>query len=127
KLAIAGGAVALAVILFGVIGLMLYRGSYSRGLVLEHVPEDCAELYYVDMAGILTSDPVKEHFAKFYKNARELAEDDLSKKSKKDKERFEKVVEVLKKNGVDESSLREFAICIPPRDDDDKNGFGGGD
>lgn len=128
KSAMIGGGAALAAILLGVVGLMLYRSSYSRGLVLEHVPEDCAELYYVDMAGILTSDPVRDHFAKFYKNARDLAEDDLSKKSKKDKERFEKVVEILKKNGVDESSLREFAVCIPAREEDgDKAAVGGSD
>jgi hypothetical protein len=124
KGAMIGGAVALVAILLGIVGFLFYRNSYTRGLVLEHVPEDCAELYYVDMAGIITSDPVRDHFAKFYKNARDLIEDDLSKKSKKDKERMEKVIELLKNNGVDETSLREIAICIPPRDEDDKNSFG---
>lgn len=124
KSALIGGAAALAVLIIGVVGLIIFRGSYSRGLVLEHLPEDCAELYYIDLAGVLTSDPVKDHFGKFYKNAKELAEDDLSKKSKKDKERFEKTIEILRKNGVDETSLREFAVCIPPRDEDDKAGFG---
>ncbi len=124
KMAIVGAGGLLAFILISVIGLTIYRNSYSRGLVLEHLPEDCAELYYIDLAGIVTSDPVREHFDKFYKNAKDLAEDDASKKSKKDKERFEKTVEVLRKNGIDERSLREVAVCIPPKDEDDKNAFG---
>jgi hypothetical protein len=120
KTAIIGGAVALGVIVLGAIGLTVYRNTYSRGLVLEHVPEDCAELYYVDIQGIATSDPVKPHLEKFFKNSKDLAEDEATKKSKKDKERFEKAIEALKKNGIDESSVREFAICIPQVDPDEK-------
>ena len=103
------GAAALGVIVLGAIGLTIYRNSYSRGLVLEHLPEDCAELYYIDIAGIATSDPVKPHLEKFVKNSKDLAEDEATKKSKKDKERFEKALEALKKNGVEETSIRELA------------------
>jgi hypothetical protein len=124
KSAIVGGGALLAFLLVSVVGLVFYRNAYSRGLVLEHLPEDCAEVYYVDLAGIVTSDPIKDHFEKFYKNAKDLAEDEASKKSKKDKERFEKVIADLQKNGVDWKSLRELAVCIPPKDDDDKNAFG---
>ncbi|MBI2392308.1 MAG: nucleoporin [Deltaproteobacteria bacterium] len=123
KVAIIGGGVALGVIVLGVIGLMLYRNSYSRGLVLEHLPEDCAELYYVDIAGIVTSDPVRSNLEKGLKNAKDLAEDEVSNKSKKDKERFEKALAALEKNGVQPTSIRELAFCVPPRDPDDK-GFG---
>jgi hypothetical protein len=120
KNAIIGAGAALGVIILGAIGLTIYRNSYSRGLVLEHLPEDCAELYYVDIAGIATSDPVKPNLEKFFKNSKDLAEDEATKKSKKDKERFEKAIEALRKNGLDESSIREFAVCIPPVDPDDK-------
>jgi hypothetical protein len=120
KTAIIGAGAALGLIVLGTIGFTIYRNSYSRGLVLEHLPEDCAEVYYVDIAGIATSDPVKPHLEKFFKNSKDLAEDEATKKSKKDKERFEKALEALKKNGIDETSIREFAVCIPPVDPDDK-------
>lgn len=123
KPALIGGGVALGVIVLGVIGLLLYRNSYSRGLVLEHLPEDCAELYYVDIAGVVTSDPVRSNLEKGLKNAKDLAEDEVSNKSKKDKERFEKALASLEKHGVQPTSIRELAFCVPPRDPDDK-GFG---
>ncbi len=120
KVAIIGAGAALGVILLGTIGFTIYRNSYSRGLVLEHLPEDCAEVYYVDIAGIATSDPVKPHLEKFFKNSKDLAEDEATKKSKKDKERFEKAIESLRKQGVDEASIREVAFCVPPVDPDEK-------
>lgn len=120
KVAIIGAGAALGVILLGTIGFTIYRNSYSRGLVLEHLPEDCAQLYYVDIAGIATSDPVKPHLEKFLKNSKDLAEDEASKKSKKDKERFEKAIESLRKHGIEETSVRELAFCLPSVDPDEK-------
>jgi len=120
KTAIIGAAAALGVIVLGAIGFTIYRNMYSRGLVLEHLPEDCAELYYVDISGIATSDPVKPHLEKFVKNSKDLAEDEASKKSKKDKERFEKALEALRKNGIEETSVRELAFCIPTVDPEEK-------
>lgn len=119
KGALIGAGAALGVLLVGVISLLVYRSSYSRGLVLEHLPEDCAEMYYVDVAGIATSDPVKSNLEKFIKNTREIAEDEVSNKSKKEKERFTRAMEALQKNGVDPTSIREVAVCVPIADKDD--------
>jgi hypothetical protein len=115
KGALIGGAAGLAVLVFGIIALVWYRNSYTRGLVLEHVPEDCAELIYVDIEGIASSDPVKPSLEKGLKNAKGLAQDTT--KSHKDKDRMEEALAALQKNGIDTRSIREIAICIRPSDD----------
>ncbi|MGZ3421344.1 MAG: hypothetical protein ACXVEF_00670 [Polyangiales bacterium] len=121
KGALIGAGAALGVLFIGVVSLLIYRNSYSRGLVLEHLPEDCAEMYYVDVAGIATSDPVKSNLEKFIKNTREIAEDEVSNKSKKEKERFTRALEALQKNGVEPTSIREIAMCQPIVDKDDSS------
>ncbi len=109
---------AIGVLVLGVVGLTLHRNSYSRGLVLEHVPDDCAELYYVDIAGIAESDPVRSQLEKFVKNSKDLAEEEVSAKSKKDKERYERAIEALQKNGIEITTVREIALCVPQVDKD---------
>lgn len=123
KGALIGGGAGLVLLVVLVISVLLYRGSYSRGLVLEHLPEDCAELYYIDVAGVVTSDPVKSNLDKFIKNSKDLAEEEVSAKSKKDKERFEKALSALEKNGMQPTTLREMAVCVPTVDRDDKDSY----
>lgn len=123
KAAIIGAGAGLGLLVVLVIAIVLYRNSYSRGAVLEHVPEDCAELYYMDLAGVVTSDPVKANLEKFIKNSRDLAEEEVSNKSKKDKERFQKAIEALEKNGMGPTTVREMAMCIPAVDRDDKTSY----
>lgn len=98
---------------------LVWRNVYSRGLVLEHLPEDCAVAGYLDVEGIATSDPVKPALEKFIKNTRDLAEDDLGNKSKKDKERMQQVLDALEKHGIGKTTVREVAMCIPRADEDD--------
>jgi len=124
KTAIIGAGAGLGLLVVVVIALLVYRNSYSRGLVLEHLPEDCAELYYLDVAGVVTSDPVKPMLEKFIKNSRDLAEEEVSNKSKKDKERFQKAIDALEKNGMQPTTLREVAVCVPTVDHDDKSSSG---
>jgi hypothetical protein len=120
KGAIIGGGAALAVLVFGIIALVWYRNSYTRGLVLEHVPEDCAELVYVDLEGIASSDPVKPNLEKGIKNAKEIAQDTT--KSHKDKDRMDEALKALQDNGIDSRSIREIAVCIRPSEDGKKAG-----
>jgi hypothetical protein len=122
KGALIGGGAAVGVVFVVVIFWLFYRSSYSRGAVLEHVPADCAELVYVDVEGIATSDPVKSNLDKLIKNVRDLSEDKVEKRSKKDKERMTKAIDAVKGNGLDETSVREFAMCIPQSSDDDAKG-----
>lgn len=123
KAAIIGAGAGLGLLVVVVIALLVYRNSYSRGLVLEHLPEDCAELYYLDAAGVLTSDPIRANLEKFIKNSKDLAEEEVTSKSKKDKERFEKALAALEKNGVSTTTVREVALCIPSVDRDDKTSY----
>ena len=118
KGALIGGGAALGVVLLGVIALVWYRNSYSHGLVLEHVPEDCATLVYVDVEGIGTSAPVKPFLEKGMKNAKDLAQDTT--KSHRDKERMDEVLDALKSNGIEATSVREIAVCIRAGDDKTK-------
>ncbi|MEO7095310.1 MAG: hypothetical protein ABI175_18785 [Polyangiales bacterium] len=120
KGAIIGGAAGLGVLVLGIIALVWYRNSYTRGLVLEHIPEDCAELVYVDVEGIASSDPVKPSLEKGLKNAKNVAEDTT--KSHKDKDRMEEALAALQKNGIDTRSIREIAVCIRPSEDGKKAG-----
>jgi hypothetical protein len=116
-----GGGAAVFVLLLGIILIVWFRGSYSRGLVFEHIPDNCGAVYYFDLQGLATSDPLKPHLEKLMKNAKDLSDDELESKSKKDKERFQRVLDALKKNGVDDKSVREVAVCIPTVDEDDKD------
>jgi hypothetical protein len=120
KGAVIGGGAAAGILLIAIIGWVIFRNSYSRGAVLDHVPADCAQFVYVDVEGIATSEPVKSNLEKLIKNARDLSEDKVEKKSKKDKERMTKAIDALKSNGLDETSVREFAMCVPTSSDDDK-------
>lgn len=120
KGALIGGGAAAGVLFVALIGWLIFRSSYSRGAVLDHVPADCAEFVYVDIEGIATSDPVKSHLQKLIKTAHDLGEEKAEKKSKKDKERMTKALDALKSNGLDETSVREFAMCVPTSTDDDK-------
>ncbi len=122
KGALIGGAAAAGVVFVVVIFWLFYRSSYSRGAVLEHVPADCAELMYLDVEGIATSDPVKSNLDKLIKNVRDLSEDKVEKRSKKDKERMTKAIDAIKGNGLDETSVREIAMCVPQSADDDGKG-----
>jgi len=115
-----GGGAGFFVLLLGIILIVWYRNSYSRGLVFEHIPDNCGDVYYFDIQGIATSDPLKPHLEQLTKNIKSLTDDELESKSKKDKERFERVLEALKKNGVDDKSVREIAVCVPTVDEDDK-------
>lgn len=103
---------------------LVWRNVYSRGLVLEHIPEDCAVAGYVDVEGIATSDPVKPALEKFFKNAHDLAEDEVGNKSKKDKERMQQVLDALEKHGIGKTSVRELAACVPRAEEDDDKKFG---
>ena len=116
-----GAAGALAVLVLGMVVLTLYRNSYSHGVVFDHLPEDCAELVYVDVEGIAASDPVKPNLEKGLKNGRDVLDDTV--KSHKDKERIDDVLDALKKNGVDMSTVREAAICIRASDDKKMGSF----
>jgi hypothetical protein len=51
------------------------RYGYARGAVLEHVPNDCKRLEYVDFAGIDGSSPVKPLLAKRDKALQDWLED----------------------------------------------------
>ncbi len=114
-----GVGAALGLILVGVVGLTIFRNAYSRGLVLEHLPDDCDELYYADLAGIVASDPIEPQLERFLKNSKDLADDELGQKSKKEKERFERALEALRKNGVEPTTVREVAFCVPHVDKED--------
>jgi hypothetical protein len=105
-----GAAGALVVLVVGIVVLTLYRNSYSHGIVFDHLPEDCALLYYVDVEGIAASDPVKPNVEKGLKNGRDVIQDSTA--SHKDKERIDDVLDALKKNGVDIGTVREAAVCI---------------
>ncbi|MFI5300468.1 MAG: hypothetical protein ACHREM_20465 [Polyangiales bacterium] len=117
--AVVGAGAGAGLLLLGIILLMWYRNSYSRGLVLEHVPEDCAVLGYVDIAGIATSDPVKSNYDKLLKSAKDTRDETLEKESKKIKERTDQAIHALDKQGIDERSVREVAMCVPTVEDDD--------
>jgi hypothetical protein len=117
--AVVGAGAGVGLLLILIIAFVWYRNSYPRGLVLEHVPEDCAMLAYVDAAGIVTSDPVRQNWDKLLKSAKDAREDALEKQSKKDKERVEAAIAALEKQGLDEKSIREFAMCVPTVEDDD--------
>jgi hypothetical protein len=105
-----GAAGALVVLVIGIVVLTIYRNSYSHGVVFDHLPEDCAELVYVDVEGISGSDPVKPNIEKGLKNGRDVLEDSVH--SHKDKERIDDVLDALKKNGVDIGTVREAAVCL---------------
>jgi hypothetical protein len=112
-----GGAGALLLLL---LVLAIYRNSYSRGLVLEHVPSGCAYMTYVDLQGIATSDPVKQYLEKIVKNGKSLSDDELEKESKKVKERAQRALDALKNNGIEVTSVREFAMCLPTVADEEE-------
>lgn len=116
-----GGAAAGGVLLIGIILMLWFRNSYSRGLVFEHMPDNCGRVVYVDVQGITGSDPLKPHLEQLIKNSKDLSENELESKSKKDKERFNRALEALKKNGIDEKSVREVGVCLPTVDEDDKD------
>ncbi len=113
-----GAIAATAFLAIGAVFLMFYRNSYSRGLVLEHVPEDCAELVYVDVGGIAGSDPVKQYLEKGLKSGKESLFDTF--KSHKDKDRIEDAMNALKKSGIDQTTIREIAVCIRPNEETKK-------
>ncbi len=117
--AVVGAGAGAGLLLLLIIVLTWYRNSYSRGLVLEHVPEDCAVLGYVDIAGIATSDPVRSLRDKLTKNAKDTWDEQLEKEGKKQKERAEQAIAALQKQGLDDRSVREMAMCIPSVEDDD--------
>ena len=114
--AVIGVGAALVVLIAGLVTLSWYRNSYTHGLVLEHLPDDCGTLIYVDLQGIAESDPAKPYVDKVFKNLRDLTGDE-DRMSHKDKERMDNTFDALKHNGVDEWSFREAALCIRPTDD----------
>jgi hypothetical protein len=120
RTALIGGGAGLFVLVLGIVLYSWYRNAYSRGLVLEHVPEDCAYFVYVDVEGIATSDMVKPNLERGLKNAKEVALDTT--KSHKDKVRMEEVLDILKGKNIDNTTLREVAVCIRPSDDKGKVG-----
>ncbi len=123
RAAVAGAGAGFGLLIVFATAFFVYRGSYQRGLVLEHVPGDCAELYYVDLAGIVASDPVRSSLDKLLANSKELAEEEVSAKSKKDKARLRRALEALEKNGVTTTTVREAALCVPMVDRDDKSAY----
>ncbi|GAC1393381.1 MAG: hypothetical protein NVSMB47_00590 [Polyangiales bacterium] len=115
KGALIGGGAGLGLLVLGGIALAVYRNTYSHGLVFDHLPDDCGQLVYVDVEGIAASEPVKPNLEKGFKNAKDVAEDQI--KSHKEKDRLEEALDALKKNGVDASTVREVAFCIRQGDD----------
>ncbi len=120
KGALIGGGAGVGALVVVIVFWLIFRSSYGHGLVLQHVPADCAEVFYVDVEGIASSDPVKSNLERLIKNVRDLSEDKVERRSKKDKERMNKAIDAIRGNGVDETSVREIAMCVPTATDDDK-------